>query len=184
MKLLEPLFVNAEQGKYDLYPKDRLKKNLVGRAISPAVGGRMSYVYFVSCSQPVRREEWMSADAFRYTRELAFAQTVRRSVDPWLDEVLKREYSATFVHGYADKDEATALFRRAFGNRLHVAINENLFSGAAYPVEAILIHFLAFALTGNESMVERLTPLVRLLPRAIPLGRHADREDTWDVLTA
>ncbi|MEA3249841.1 MAG: hypothetical protein U9Q03_05845 [Patescibacteria group bacterium] len=183
MKLLEPLFVNAEQGVYALYPKSRLKKAAIVKAIIPVANARTCYVDFVSCSAPISRENWMSDDAFEYTTELGFAQVVRRSVDPWLETVLKKKYSSVFAHGHADWNAAEDLFRQAFGNRLHVAINQTLFSGAAYPVESAVIHFIAFALTGSDSRIESLIPLMRLLPRAIPLGKRPDREDTWNVLT-
>lgn len=184
MKLLEPLFVNAERGEYPLYPKSRLKKEAVARAISIATRSKVGRVEFISYAAPIPCQEWMSGDAHEYCNELGFAQVVRRSVDPWLETVLGREFAPIFAHGHADKEAADALIRSSFGNKLYTAINTGLFSGAMYPVESALIHFIAFALTGSESMTEMLTPLMRLLPRAIPLGKRSDREDIWNVLVA
>jgi hypothetical protein len=184
MRLLEPLFVNAEKGEYQLHERWRLKKSSIAKAIAVATGLHVRQVEYVSFSAPVPRQDWMTDDAYGYYLDVGFAHAVRRSVDPWFDAVLKESHKSRFAHGHADRDAAEELFRESFGNKLHAAINGKLFSGATYPVEAVLTDFIAFALTGRESSVESMAPLMRLLPRAIPLGKRSDREDTWNVLVA
>ncbi len=184
MRLLEPLFVNAENGTYPLQERWRLKKKSIARSVYEITREHVSEVEYVSFSAPVPRQDWMTDQAYAYYREVSFAYAVRSSVDPWFDAVLKRTHAARYSYGHADRKSGEDLFREAFGNRLHAAVNGGLFSGAAYPMEAILTDFTAFALTGNESVVEPMYPLMRLVPKAIPLGFKKDHEGTCIVLVA
>jgi hypothetical protein len=49
---------------------------------------------------------------------------------------------------------------------------------------AVLFYFLAAVLTADSDSMDRLAPLVELLPRAIPLGAKKGEPSTWLVLTA
>jgi hypothetical protein len=184
MKLLEPLFEIAESGKYQLYPAKRLKKSDIAKALSVSIRSRVSQVEFVKHSAPVPKQGWMNDEGYSCYREIGFAHAIRVSTDPWLDTILKKEYAMYCAAGTVDREAAERLFRQVFGNALHRAVNGSLFSGAAYPVEAALIQFIAFALTGNTSMTEWLIPLMRLLPRAIPLGMRSGPGEVWNVLVA
>lgn len=184
MRLLRPLFDNAEKRGYPLHERWRLKKSGIARTISLATDTRVRQVEYVSFSAPVPRQEWMTDEAYAYYLEVGFAHAVFRAVGPWFDAALRESHRPKFAFGHADLGAAEDLFAEAFGNTLHVAVNSGLFSGAANQVTVPVIHFIAFALTGNEYAIEPLIPLMRLLPRAIPLGKRSDREDTWIVLVA
>lgn len=47
-----------------------------------------------------------------------------------------------------------------------------------------LFHYWGFALARQEQMLERLEPLIRLLPRAVPVGEIEGRPDVWAVMVA
>ena len=51
-------------------------------------------------------------------------------------------------------------------------------------LRAALFHFWGHAIARSERGLERLFPLIRLLPRAIPLGELKEAPGTWVVLTA
>ena len=51
-------------------------------------------------------------------------------------------------------------------------------------LRAALFHFWGSAMARHQPGLERLFPLIRLLPRAIPLGEPKDSPGTWVVLTA
>lgn len=184
MRLLRPLFGNAERKRYGLHERWRLKKGSVARTVSLATGDLVRQVEYVSLAAPVPRQEWMTDEAYGYYHDVGFAHAIFRAVGPWFDAVLRESHRTTFAYGHADFAAAEDLFAEAFGNTLHVAVNSGLFSGAANPTVTAVIVFLAFALTGNEYAIEPFIPLMRLLPRAIPLGKRADREGTHIVLVA
>lgn len=47
-----------------------------------------------------------------------------------------------------------------------------------------LFHFWGFALARQDAMLDRLVPLITLLPKAVPLGELAGKPGTWAVLVA
>ncbi|MEA3249943.1 MAG: hypothetical protein U9Q03_06365 [Patescibacteria group bacterium] len=49
---------------------------------------------------------------------------------------------------------------------------------------SVLFYFLTAVLTADTDAIDRLAPLVELLPAAIPLGAKKGRPKTWLVLTA
>lgn len=51
-------------------------------------------------------------------------------------------------------------------------------------LRAALFHFWGSAIARHQPGLERLLPLIRLLPRAIPLGELKATPGTWVVLTA
>jgi hypothetical protein len=184
MKGLEPLIAYAEEGKYSLYSADRLKRRRLAEVMSVSMDLSIREIELVSLREPIPWMGWMSGEGHKVFKEVAFAHAVRVSVEPWTDKIMKEAYRAYFAQGTADWKVAEELFRTVFGNRLHTAVNTSLFSGAAYPVESILIHHLAFVLTGYPSMAEKLIPLVSYLPRAIPLGVREDSRTTGIYLVA
>jgi hypothetical protein len=184
MKAFEPFFVRAETGFFRLATRSRANKFAINWAITSAFRIPPAEVELVSLSKPVQRQGWMTDDGYAYFREVAFAYALRTSAKPWFDSALKQEFGPLFAAGRADWSRANELLHDAFGNLLNKAVNGSLFSGAMYPVESTLTHLIAFALVGELELVERLLPLVQLLPRSIPLGRRADSENVWVVLVA
>lgn len=51
-------------------------------------------------------------------------------------------------------------------------------------IRAALFHFWGSAIARHQPGLERIFPLIRLLPRAIPLGELKTAPGTWVVLTA
>lgn len=184
MRGFDPLIACAEEGEYSLYSTDRLKRRRLVEVMSVGMDLNIRDVELISLREPVPWMGWMSDKGHQVFKEVAFAHAVRASVEPWTDKIMKEAYRAYFARGTADWKAGEELFRTVFGNRLHKAINSNLFSGAAYPVESILIHHLAFVLTGYPSMAEKFIPLVSYLPRAIPLGVREDSRTTGIYLVA
>jgi hypothetical protein len=78
--------------------------------------------------------------------------------------------------------------RRHFGYEVPVPLMDALSPDPALlPSESLrsaLFHYWGFALANDGQMLDRLTPLVRLLPDAIPLGELPDRPGVWLVMTA
>lgn len=184
MVALKPFFAIAARLKYPLFPSWRLRKSRIAAAIASATRAKVGGVEWVSASTPVQRLGWMSDDGYQRYRDIGFAQVIRMSTDPWLEVVLKNEYGLYADERRAEREAAEDLFRASFGNTLHRAINMTLFSGAAYPVEGAFVHFLAFALANDADLIRRLIPLMRLLPRAIPLGIRKGSDGVWNVLVA
>jgi len=182
--LIKPFYGIAESGKYPLAAAKRLNKREIAEAIAAATRAKVGGVEYVSVSAPVLRLGWMSDDGYQRYRDIGFAQVIRMSTDPWLEVVLKNEYGLYIDGRRAEREAADDLFRASFGNTLHRAINGTLFSGAAYPVEVAFVHFIASVLSSDSAMIERMIPLIRLLPRAIPLGIRKGSDGVWNVLVA
>lgn len=78
--------------------------------------------------------------------------------------------------------------RRHFGYEeaipLHVALQPRPDKLPWECFRSALFHFWGFALARQDAMLDRLVPLITLLPKAIPLGELAGRQRTWVVLVA
>lgn len=58
--------------------------------------------------------------------------------------------------------------------RLHIEVS----------ISISLFYYLGFALAGDKDSVQRLTPLINLLPHVLPIGEKKDKPGVWLVLAA
>lgn len=163
---LEPLFQNAESGRYVLSKKEGVDESEVVTAITLATG------------KFVRSVEWVTP-RFNAPVPLFFCNVdsvglefnVYGNMDPHMwqrlgDQRLRvlRSVIQTFWRPLCDSiDPATPL---------HMLRDR---------ICRITFYYLCAVMDGDEEKVSRLTPLIRLLPRAVPMREIQDRSCTWLV---
>jgi|SRR5687767_1310560 len=126
----------------------------------------------------IRGVEFVSQDALSASGEQAYARTLDRSIETLLGFRLltalgNKKWSSHRRHfGY---DEVVPLF---------VALQHDPLKLARECFRSTLFHFWGAALARQDQLLERLMPIVALLPKAIPLGERKDRPGTWRVMVA
>lgn len=173
MELIEPLFRIAEAGRYALAPADDVHLWKAVEAINLAAALPVNRIVPVSAAAPGswsdRRIDDEFHDRLRDSLVGSLADSLKGDEELWVG--LGLNYLATL--GYILTESLPVSLRR-FG----------LWDGLLGSLRVSPRFLLGFAVAGNEEKVARLTPLMCLLPRAIPIGQKADEPGTWLVLFA
>ncbi|HTK04149.1 MAG TPA: hypothetical protein VL500_01065 [Candidatus Eisenbacteria bacterium] len=125
-----------------------------------------------------RSVEFVSQDTLSPNSEPAYIRTLDRSIETLfgfrlLTALGNKKWQSHRRHfGY---EEAIPLF---------VALQPDALKLPRECFRSALFHFWGAALARQEQLLERLIPLVTLLPKAIPLGERRDRPGTWRVMVA
>lgn len=175
MKTMEPFFLQVESGVWDLKASAELSEKDLARAITLATGRKVKKIDFVSRERrwpyPIVEQEGFYEDDL-YNR--LFKGIGRRRWEKLWENLeshlildLRKKYRVNLFKLNRD------LMSYLYGcTRFQLILEDGLF------------YFLAFRLAGDREMVKRFTPLIKLLPHAIPLGEKEDEPGTWLVLAA
>jgi hypothetical protein len=191
-RALLPLAKKAAVADLRLSPAAAVDKAAMARAIKLAVGRDVDGVILVSAADPFPKPSWVSEEAYRHLATRAFAESVQYR----LEKRLKNRFSDDLMHDFGlDKG-----FARQFMVRVQTAVSDTLVQafeagvghalgrslprGLAGNLRSAIFYLLAFAVAGNAERVSELSPLVKLMAEAVPIGdlRHDPR--TWLVLCA
>jgi len=194
---LEPFFLIAETGAYA--PADVVDEARAAEAIACAIGRPVTGIITLPSGRMVgemgRRER---------AEHLTFAGTTLKD-GLWLR--IWREHADALDVALGGRDPRQPIYR-AFDQAVGLALRK-VFEARFRPVigglrwlnttsalgdllllsgwngvQEALFYQLAFAAAGDEARVGRLTPLVELLPSAIPLCESATRPGHWLLITA
>ncbi|KPJ85610.1 hypothetical protein AMJ57_02535 [Parcubacteria bacterium SG8_24] len=187
MRTLEPFFRIAETGQHSLKERSDLKYEEVARAISLATGQEVRNIEFVSLSHPFwapDRIRWADDDSL--TGDI-YCRLKKRYRDNkwlmiswlWLDKgVLVNSLSGSLHRGLEDSFRPSLNCDKPFS--YYPCDNLGYWKILEWSLSAYLFSVLA----GDREEMERLTPLLELLPHAIPLGDTTDGFGYWLVLCA
>lgn len=139
MRLLEPLFVKAEKGGYDLSESSEHLALHAKGAIAQATGKKVKEVIFISDLGHSSKTEWMSWEA--YENSLGAGSSAALNASLW-------------------DNLGVSLWNSLWNSRY-----DGLWLGLYHS----LIYYLEFMLVGDKGTVEMLTPLMELQPHAFPL---------------
>lgn len=186
-KTVEPLLTMAEDDQHRLWPADDLDPKRIALEISLAVGTEAKEVRFLSASRIARRPDLIPTGAYYalisriYAKSLAGLlpapsdKKLTRRQEQWLEDILR-------------SDIWLELPQKIWRRHYSAIVDENNFAGLAIAtvlnVYAALFRFLTFATLGDGRMAGRLEPLIKRLPKAVPIGEKADEPGVWLVLTA
>lgn len=199
MQVLEPLFRAAESDKYPLVQPEELDREEAAKAIS-AIAGKPVKVALFSWGKPFPKPEWMSERAFveregdrEFGNDELWWGDLETSCAASLEALMVANLPAA-------PEEIGVPMNDAFAEHLFDALEANLRGCLEIDVEHrhnedprellhaslwhTLFHFGSAVLMGDAATMERMAPLMRLLPQAIPLAKKADAPGTWIVLTA
>lgn len=192
---LEPLFDHCRNGRYAIQEDSpalfgtRPSLNEFFRSVGDNPNGTDPIV-ILSASKPkpekpfwMDREMWAQFTGDRRVREVLW-ETVTGSTDMSLMDVLDKRYRADL------ESKLGALVRLNFDTLISSCLYEKIWwsMDGAYRellgarVMHCLYFYLGFAFAGDRESVERLTPLIQLLPKAVPIGKKPD--GTWFIVYA
>ncbi|HTK04152.1 MAG TPA: hypothetical protein VL500_01080 [Candidatus Eisenbacteria bacterium] len=193
---LEPFFVIAETGAYAL--EEDIDESAAADAIARAIGRPVTGIIALPSGRMLeemnRRERAEHvADAGATLKDGLWLRIWREHADA-LDAALGGRDPRQPIYAAFDRALGWDL-RRAFETRFRPvigglrwlnttsALGDLLLLSGWNGVQESLFYGLAFAAAGDETRLEQLTPLIELLPRAVPLCESAVRPGSWLVLT-
>ncbi|MFH1098585.1 MAG: hypothetical protein V1723_01495 [Candidatus Uhrbacteria bacterium] len=196
MTLLKPFFRNAERGTYPLAKGEKLDLAEAARAIATATGRKVGRIVVVSREHPfpIPKPGWMTEEAYQDLLWEGFPVLF------WVSIVWDSQRPGKGLRGNIGdvldgsvEDDLWDNFVSSLWSRLARTLHDDL-KGSFWDridesdlwrcLEDGLFYFLAFAFLDDDANIKRLTPLIRLFPRAIPLGEKRDESGTWIVLVA
>ncbi|KPJ84940.1 hypothetical protein AMJ57_05025 [Parcubacteria bacterium SG8_24] len=189
-------------------------RSWVANAIHSATGQEVRKVTLISKTDPLPKPAWMSREVFeehllKNIRRHVVATIGQRA----LTCMLKRSFfgddaragAVELLHGMLEEGVLQELYRVLCGSDHSL---ETLLRQACYrswnkdcehlergfgdnwgeylfgKIYESLLYLLVFTVLGEWERVERLKPLIAVLPLAIPLGEKKDEPGTWLVLCA
>ncbi len=166
MRLMEPFFKKAEAGRYEL---GEVSVHIVTQsmeAIDIAIGTMISGTKSVSAARLYPKPSRVSREAYEKSLWASLRDSLWASFQASIGGCLGASLGASL--------------RASIGASLLVSLGASLWDN----LRASLFLYLGFTLAGDREKVNRLTPLIELLPHAIPLGEMKDDPGTWLVLCA
>ena len=186
MQDLEPFFAIADAGVY-VPAKATLGLWKEAKYAIECLGIPVTELIYVSWSDPLpERPDWMSDEGYAHLQELARRYIWGDTGDSFHDR-LTRLYYRQYISSRTNtplRDELSQTIDRDLNPVLRESLAQGLHDQLRMSFSLALEFFLSFACAGQTTLVERLRPIVRLLPKAIPLGEKKDQPGKWLLLVA
>jgi hypothetical protein len=188
---IEPLFERADRGEYPLSPESEELKGEALTALRSVFGEEVQRVFLVSLEHPFPRPVWMTEEAckFGFWKSLQgyFVHRFSDRLDGkrfWtiIQEKLEVKNEDNLAGKLGDIIRISIL--NSIGDNLGDSLRDSLMYHSGNTLWNVLCYFLGYAICDDEEKVEKLRPLIRLLPKANPLGEKKDEPGTWIVLVA
>lgn len=196
MKRLEPLFQYAISGRYWFSKPEELDEGWVARAISGAINKTVDRIIFVSVDKLAfkpNRKPYMSDEgyeAYCKCRSAGLAMSLGEPLRPSLRisigfglSRLLSEKHLTDMKNCLDKSIISGL-TASFSHELKEIVGSDILYSLRGSVVESLRFYIGSIVAGDQKYLGVLTPLIELLPQAIPLGFKKDESETYLVLTA
>lgn len=180
LEWLGPLYKVALSGDYQPVRVDDLPYQQVRTALKAVGAKRPNAMVPISAAEITERPRWMSRDAHRHMLIMSVGLTaghlVEQSFEQPLWDALGRNRVSAINMQCGDY----------FGDPLTRSVTELLGEPLDYVMKKVFwrapTFFLAAAVAGDEKILNRLRPLIRLLPNCFPLGQLEDKKSDWLVL--
>jgi len=186
LEIIQPFFRPTEPPTYGLSSPDGIRSLEATDSLGRAIGQPVTRAIFISAAEVIGRAESPVPDAC----VLALGEGLRQRLDDRLWHCLGNKLWQDCGRRLWDS------FPERFGQQLVQAIQGSLganrLDSLLYGLRDVvgdcftdgLFYYLGAVAIGNEELARRFVPLIRLLPRAVPLGEKAGQTDTWFFLTA
>lgn len=179
MKELEPFFLLAEKGAYHHFASGNKELRAeAAKAIGKVLDIPAPKVVFVSPSHSSHHKlGWMSREEFDAGLWANSENNLVDSLSINFTDYLRAMLGNSLWESLWEPIGRSGLFTRSLWNGLNDA---TLWSGLTYS----LFYYLGFTIIGEREKTDRFVPLIRLLPKAIPLSKKVDEPNTWFVCVA
>lgn len=196
MKRLEPLFQYAISGRYWFSKPDELDEGWVARAISGAINKTVNRIIFVSADKLALkpdREPYMDDagyEAYCKCRSVGLTMSLGEPLRPNLRVSIGFGLSKLLSEKHVE-DMKNCLNKSimsgltiSFSHELKEIVGSDIMYSLRGSVVESLRFYIGSIVAGNQKYLVALTPLIELLPQAIPLGFKEGESGTYLVLTA
>jgi len=183
MALFEPLYRIAEAQNYPLAAANEALCQEATKALAAATGLTVTEVVAISSADaPDTRTAWLTEKAYRGSIRCSLGNSLRDGYGSWagLELSLSDRFGNGFWNGLGEgfwesvPDDLWQSLQVSLTGRYHVTLGYSLW----HSLQISLCLTLGSVVSGDEDRLERLTPLLRLLPRALPIGHAADDTGT------
>lgn len=202
-----PLFDKAKTDRYRLARPRQRDQRTMADAIALATGKEVKRIEFVSLSKPPLKPDGMSQEAY----ETVVWHSLRDGLATTLIECLDASFrngtkgidvDSPKMHSFSHRLDACLLecicfvfrgslerdlwpeLRSGSGAKFREDVYDYLRYVLWYGLSLCVYYHDFFALAGRWKNVRRLSPLVRLIGRFVPLGEKKDEPGTWLVFAA
>lgn len=186
LEIVQPFFRPTEPPTYGLSTPDKVRSLEATDSLSRAIGQPVTRAVFISAAEVIGRSEPPSPD----NRDLSLSAGLRLRLNDRLWHCLGNKLWQDCGRRLWDN------FPERLGQRLVREIQDSLganrLDSLLYDLRDVvgdcfsdgLFYYLGAVAVGDAELVRRFVPLMRLLPRVVPLGEKVGRTDTWFFLTA
>ena len=185
LETVEPFFANADRGTYDLEPAAGIDRFRTAKILNFALGRPVGEVIAVSAASP-------RAEIRQHLRKTG-GDPLSRAVRSGLGDALRPRLGDERWNGlWAALTESLRFtaYRNYPWDRLYQSIASGLRGAVSNEIANTLrtgvwmsaFCHLGYAMIGDAAAVERMNPLMRLLPRHLPLVERQDKPASWIVL--
>ena len=168
---LEPFFLAAESGSYPLKSTNELSDAEIAKAIGLAINCQVAALTLISRAR-CRCDANFASQGLCSTLDRVFWSKLEEATNPIALATLK-----TII--WEDLEKSLRLI-------LPDGLNDITSARVRVNVGASLRYYLGFILAGDRetTTVNKLRPLIQLLPSAIPLDAKTNQGSTWSVMVA
>ena len=195
MERMEPFFLRAEAGKYDLRKGSAELAVHAKNAIAISTGTKVHKVILVSQADMLpMKPEWMSQDVYDKSLQASIGISIGTSLQASIGTNLGNRLWTNLGNrlwtsiGTSLWNTLWTSLGTSLGNRLGTSLGNRLgnrlWTSIGTSIGTSLFYYLGSTLVDDQKKVDRLISLIELLPHAIPLGEKKDEPGTWLVLVA
>ena len=180
LDLIKPFFTDADAGIYPLAVKDYVDAASARDAIAGAVGAPISALIAVSASAtPGEDEDLMPPSGMIKGLPMFFLENQR----PLLAKLLGEElFEQLVLTQYECLGEAIVQNLQQYHAALFGQLDQNMVLTLPFMPQVPIFYLLGYAIAGDGDSVDRLEPLIKLLPHAIPVGEYLEQPGEWLLL--
>jgi len=190
LEILEPFYSKAASGKYNLSATDQIVPMDIFEVLK-TLGEHAYSILYLSIEKLFEKPAWM-------IEKFGFASTEKVVVSHFVEHL-----SAKLTALFGPQTPSTVdIFAADFENSLGAKLRQALQHTVNFTEEGMVRHrglfdaiceggvllplsfYITLALEYRNCQLESLKPLIRALPRFIPLGVLRSEPGTWIVLTA
>lgn len=182
MERIEPVLSKIDSGKYELAPEGEQDAAGIAEVLDRVLGDQVTKVVFVPLKTPYDRPDWMDGQAQRRT----FPDVLQGSVQTRMSEHLWNSMSSGLYYrlggSIADAEwsdageELWSCLLSSIGGSMFESMDAAGLAVLGPDPETVvwlsLFSYLGAAVTHDEAEVQRLLPILELLPSTVPIGRR------------
>jgi hypothetical protein len=186
LELIQPFFRPTEPPSYGLSPPDDVDQRKAAASLSLAIGQPVNRAIFISAAHIISIDGQLRPDAANLTLSAGLRQRLGDRLWHCLGNKLWEACGRRLWDSFPEH------FGQQLVRQIQDSLGANQLDSLLYGLRDVvgdcftdgLFYYLGAAAMGDRELERRFSPLIRLLPRVVPLGERSGQPDTWFFLTA